>query len=112
MLLKGAAGLVLIVAPAATARLLGLPSAGSGFWPRLLGAALIGIAAAAAIEGRFRGSVGLGLGGAMAINFIAAGTIASLLILGRVTELVRGRVVLWGVTVLLSLLGVVQIFYV
>ena len=45
-ILKSSAGLLLIVAPVTTAKLLGLPHGNVGFWPRLLGITLIGIAAA------------------------------------------------------------------
>ncbi|MBU2533169.1 MAG: hypothetical protein KKB37_10535 [Alphaproteobacteria bacterium] len=47
-LFKGGIGLVMLVAPLTAARLAGLPHGNSAFWPRLFGAALIGIAAACA----------------------------------------------------------------
>ena len=49
MLLKLAAGLVLLIAPTTTAAVLGLPRPGSGFWPRLLGATLVGQGIASAL---------------------------------------------------------------
>lgn len=105
-LLKLAGGLVLIIAPNAAARVLGLPSARPSLWPRLLGAVLIGLAAATYIEGALPGSRGLGLGGAIAINLASAAMIFSLVVLNRGVETGRGRValsLLAGLLVLLSL---------
>ncbi len=70
-LLKFSAGLMLVLAPLATIKLLGLPPASTGFWPRLLGALLIGIAGALFLEGSVPGSRGLGLAGCLVINFSA-----------------------------------------
>jgi hypothetical protein len=46
MLLKGIAGGMLLTAPTMTAAIAGWPRPGAAFWPRLLGALLIGIVAA------------------------------------------------------------------
>ena len=81
--LKLAGGLALVTAPRVLAQLLGLPSADDRFWPRLLGAVLIGLAAASLIESRSPGAGGLGLAGSIAINLAGAAMIGALLILLR-----------------------------
>ena len=53
VLLKGGAGLMLAAMPGSVASTLGMPAAGSGFWPRLAGALLLGIACALLLQGSF-----------------------------------------------------------
>ena len=105
--LKLAGGLALTVAPRTLARLLGLPSADQPFWPRLLGALLIGLAAASLLEARMQG--GLGLAGSIAINLAGAAMIGALLILGRAGNTRRGRSLLWLIAGALVFLGLVEI---
>jgi hypothetical protein len=108
-LLKLVAGVVLVVMPAATIRLLGLASAQTGFWPRLLGAVLIGMAAASFLEGSVRGSRGLGLGGSILINLTVAAVLASLQVLERGSRTRRGAIMVWitvGALVGLSLVEI------
>ena len=107
--LKLGSGLVLIVAPRTLARLLGLPSADQPFWPRLLGALLIGLAVASLLEVRMQG--GLGLGGSIAVNLAAGAMIGALLILGRAGKTKRGRFLLWLTAVALIVLSLVEIAY-
>ena len=105
--LKLAGGLALTVAPRTLARLLGLPSADQPFWPRLLGALLIGLAAASLLEARMQG--GLGLAGSIAVNLAGAAMIGALLILGRAGNTRRGRLLLWLIAGALIVLGLVEI---
>jgi len=49
---------------------LGLPRTETGFWPRLLGALLIGLAGATFLEGSSPGSRGLGLQAASLLTFL------------------------------------------
>jgi hypothetical protein len=107
--LKLAGGLALTVAPRTLARLLGLPSADQPFWPRLLGALLIGLAAASLLEARMQG--GLGLAGSIAVNLAGAAMIGALLILGRAGNTRRGRLLLWLIAGALVVLGLVEIAY-
>jgi len=104
-LLKLLAGLPLLLAPTATARLLGLPLPGSTLWPRLLGAALVGLAAASYMQGALGSGRGLGFAGAMVINLVAAATIAAMLIMRRANTTTRGVFVLWTVAAILALLS-------
>ncbi|MGD9783304.1 MAG: ABC transporter permease [Hyphomicrobiaceae bacterium] len=108
---KLSAGLLLMALPRATARLMGLPVPDLSLWPRLVGALLVGIAAATFIELRLPGSKGLSLAGLIAINlFVAAGLFVALVLRsGAPTR--RGRVALWllfGLLVLASLFEIAQ----
>lgn len=107
-LLKLAGGLALLAAPLATLRLFGLPPAASRFWPQLLGTLLIGLAAAAFIEGAWPGSRGLGLAGLVIINVLAA-AVAALGALFGAAPTRRGCLALWALAVLLFLLALVEI---
>ena len=107
--IKLATGLLLVAAPLSTLRLLGLARPPSGFWPRLTGAVLLGLAAATFIEIRLPGSRGLGLYGAIAINLIAAGAIMGALIMGGGAPTRRGRIVLWLAVGLLMTLSLAEI---
>lgn len=112
-LLKGGIGLIMLLAPITTAKLAGLPHGNSAFWPRLFGAALLGIAAAFAFEGytRFNTSItagGLGLGGAVLINLVTIlCLIGSIIFKGASTR--RGRLLIWSMCLLLTFLMLFEI---
>lgn len=95
-LLKLAGATTLLIMPLAAARILGLPAPQAGLWPRLLGAALLGMAGAAFLEGSIEGSSGLGLGGLALINLVTAATLVALLTFERASQTRRGRTFLWG----------------
>ncbi len=109
ILLKLAGGVLLIVSPRLTARALGLPPVTEPFWPRLVGALLVGFAAAAFLEIKLKGANGLGLAGCIAVNLAGATMIGSLLILGRAAPARRGRVLLWLAAGGLMALSLVEI---
>ena len=108
-LLKLAGGGILLLAPRAVIRALGLPPATSGFWPRIVGTLLIGIGAAAYIEGAWPGSRGLGLAGLVAINLAGAAVIAAAALLGRGAPTRRGSFALWVLVALLLALSLLEI---
>ena len=108
-LLKLTGGLVLMLLPLTTIRVLGLQRTDGGFWPRLLGAVLLGLAAASYVEGATPGSRGLGLAGSVLINLSGAGMLIVLLALDRASPSSRGRLLLWIVAVLLVALSFVEI---
>jgi hypothetical protein len=107
-LLKLSAGLLLVLAPRSTIGLFGLPRTDSGFWPRLLGAVLIGLAGALFLEGRLPGSHGLGLAGCVVVNLAGASVMASLLVLEAGPQSLRGRAMMWVVVLALLLLSVLE----
>lgn len=110
--LKLAAGLVLVATPLTAAGVLGLDRPATGFWPRLLGAVLIGLAAATFIEERLPGSHGLSLGGSVAVNFIAAFVLVGTLVMKTGAPTRRGRLVLALMAAVLGVLGLVELAYV
>ena len=107
-LLKFVPGLLLALAPLTTLRVLGLPRPETGFWPRLCGALLIGIAGALFLEGTSRGH-GLSLAGCIVINLCGAAVLATLLVLERGPTSVRGRAVVWASVCALVTLSIFEI---
>ena len=71
-------GGLLLLFPLGIAARLGLPPADSAFYPVILGGVLFGIGLALLLEafGEGRGLHGLGMAGAIAINFCGAGVLA------------------------------------
>jgi len=108
-LLKLSAGLALVVAPLSLIKLFGLPRADTGFWPRLLGAVLIGLAGSLFLEGRVAGAHGIGLAGCVIVNFCAVSIMAAMLVLDAGPPSARGRVAMGTLVVLLVLLSVLEI---
>ena len=109
VLIKLASGVPLFLAPLSTIKLCGLYCPPTGFWPRLVGALLLGLAVATFIEIRLPQSKGLGLHGLIAINLIAAGSIAAHLIMHSGAPAGRGRLMLWLATALLFTLALAEI---
>lgn len=106
-------GVVLAAFPRPLVEWLGAPPAESTFYPRTLGAVVIGIAIALVVEwaGRPKGFVGLGLGGAIAIDLAAAVFLAGWLLAGASDLPARGTAVLWGIVgvlVAVSVLGLLS----
>jgi peptidoglycan/LPS O-acetylase OafA/YrhL len=100
-------GVALALAPSWLASRLGLPDFGSGFYVSILGAVLFGIGVALCAEWRRRdrGLVGLGLGGAIAINVCGGLCLAGWLLFGSLGIPSRGRVVLWSLTAILLIIS-------
>jgi len=93
-------GFLLLVFPAGLVSMLGVPKADPAFYPSILGAVLFGIGIALLIE-RSRGSSGLGLSGAIAINLCGGLVLAAWLVFGSIEVPLRGLIVLWGLVVVL-----------
>ena len=108
-LLKLAGGAALLLAPLSVIKILGLPPSATGFWPRLLGVVLIGIAGAAFIEGAWAGSRGLGLAGLILINLASAAVLAMAALFGGGAQTRRGAFTLWALVVLLFVLALFEI---
>lgn len=106
--LKSSAGLLLLTIPVTTAKLLGLPHGNVGFWARLLGITLIGLAGAIYIEATQPSGRGLGFAGLVVINIVFILTLMSLIILKQVTTW-RGAASLWIIAGLLLVLTLFEI---
>ena len=112
-LLKGGIGLVMLFVPITAAKVAGLPHGNTAFWPRLFGAALIGIAAAFAVEGYTQlnpnvTASGLGLGGAVMINLITILSLIGTIIFKGVTTR-RGLLLIWSLSLMLTFLMLFEI---
>lgn len=107
-LLKASGGLVLLAAPLLAIRVFGLPQSDTPFWPRLLGAVLLGLAAATFTEAK--GGSGLGLRGAAFVNIAGATTIFLMTGMERMPALsARGRSALFLLVAVLTLLAVFEL---
>ena len=104
-------GTLLFTIPKISISVLGLPGTNQYFYPRLLGAALLGVGGAIIIERMGPNSLGLGAGGALAVDIAAATTLALQLIAGRTGMAVRGRILLWLVVLVLAILGFALLAY-
>ena len=107
--MKLGAGLALVAVPRALSRICGLPAPNDAFWPRLLGATLIGLGLATLLDGHAAAGKGLGAYGAATINLSVAAGLGALLILGQGVPAKRGRAILWLAAACLSVLALVEI---
>jgi hypothetical protein len=105
-------GMLLVVFPAEIFEFIGLPLTDHAFYPTILGAVLIGIAVALIIEFNRKpaGMVGLGLGGAIAINLCAAFVLAFWLLNGKLRVSLFGHIILWILVIILVVISVFEIF--
>jgi uncharacterized membrane protein len=105
-----ALGAVLVIFPKEFARLVGVPVPSSSFYASILGGVLIGIGLALLIQ-RFWGRshvTGLGIEGAIVINFCGAGVLVVWLVSGGLSVATRGLVFLWAVAILVLGIGVAE----
>ena len=91
---------------------LGVPVVENSFYPSILGAVLFGIGIALTIEYFRKGSelVGLGLGGAVAINLAGGFVLILWLIFGNLAIPVRGFVFLWILAASLVLISLFELY--
>jgi hypothetical protein len=106
-----ALGILLLLFPLGIDRFLGVPQANMDFYPTILGGAIFGIGIALLIEryGFSRNIRGLGLGGAIAINFCGALVLLIWLISTPLSIPVRGYIILWSIAIIVLLVGFVEI---
>lgn len=104
-------GILLLAFPSQLVESLGLPQSAQSFYPTILGAVLFGIGVALLVEcrGRPSGFVGLGLGGAVAINLCGGIVLAVWLLSGRLAIPFRGQAGLWGLVVILIVISALEI---
>jgi hypothetical protein len=111
-LINLALGIPLAIFPRSLADLLGIPNPTTPFYASILGAVLTGIGVALLVE-CFKRSTrisGLGLDGAIIINFLGAGTLVIWLVTGHLVLPLRGTLFLWIVAILVLGTAVVEIF--
>jgi hypothetical protein len=105
-------GMLLLLFPFGIAELLGVPVSELNFYPTILGAVIVGIGVALLVEvyGAPRGMRGLGLGGAIAINMCGATALMVWLIVKPLDIPMRGYIILWGIGIIVLLIGFVELF--
>jgi hypothetical protein len=86
---------------------LGIPGASNRFYPNILGGVLFGVGMALVLEyyRRPQGTRGLGLGGAIIINLCGGAVLLAWLLFGAMNLPVRGRILLWGLAVVLIVIS-------
>ena len=96
-------GVLLMAFPANLIKTLGVPMADPSFYPTILGGVLFGIGLALLIECYRKSNriIGLGLGGAIAINLCGGLVLAAWLLCDTLTLPLRGQIFLWSLVVLL-----------
>jgi hypothetical protein len=107
-----ALGALLLFYSPTLAGTLGLPLAGSNFYPNILGAVLIGIAIALLIGACRRDETrhaGLGASGAIAINLCGSSALALWLIFGSLELPARGLIILWSLLAILILVSATEL---
>lgn len=108
-------GILLLLAipfPKQITEFLGVPGIAHSFYASILGAVFIGIGIGLVIESRRVRSdqiVGLGLGGAAAINLCGGGLLIGWLLFGDLNLPVRGQVFLWWLAFILVLISGVEL---
>ena len=92
VVLKAAAGLALVLLPVSAIRLVGMQRPETGFWPRLLGAVVLGIAGGVLVGLQDPQAIGsIGPAGLIPINLAGAGAMLGHLIMGNAAPNRRGR---------------------
>jgi len=108
---KAVGGVFLVLVPGLTIGFFGLPRSDGNFWPRMLGALLLGLGLASLLQGTLRAQGGLGLTGSIAVNLTVTAVLGSLLILGKTTPTRRGRFTLWCLMIVLTLLSLAELAF-
>lgn len=106
-------GVLLLLFPWGMASLLGVPAPGNTFYPSILGAVLVGIGIALMIDayGASFGLRGLGLAGAIAINFCGAGVLLIWLLFFPPDMPLRGQITLWTIAIGVLAIGAFELFH-
>ena len=105
-------GVLLLLFPLGVAQLLGVPQSNINFYPTILGAVIFGIGIALLIEvyGESRGNHGLGLNGAIVVNFCGAGVLVLWLVFAPLNMPLRGHVILWTIAIAVLVIGFIELF--
>ena len=110
-ILNLALGALLIFFPDNLVSALGVPGATPAFYPNILGGVLFGIGIALLIEqkNQHHEGIGLGLGGAIAVNLCGGLVLAAWMLFGGLSLPLRGSVFLWTLVVLLMTISLAEL---
>jgi len=104
-------GILLLLFPLGIAPLLGLPIPNNHFYPTILGAVLLGIGIALLIDAYTDqlGIRGLGIAGAIVINFCGSIILILWLIFASLNLPLRGYVILWIIAIVVLAVGIIEL---
>ncbi len=104
-------GMLLLLFPFGVAQVFGVPQANSNFYSTILGAIIFGIGISLLLEvyGKPRGIHGLGLPGAIVINFCGAGVLTMWLIIVPFNLPLRGYIILWTIALVILALRFIEL---
>jgi hypothetical protein len=105
-------GIILLLYPFGLDKLLGLPQSEINFYPTILGGAILGIGIALLLErfGFAKNIRGLGLAGAIMINYCGGLTLLAWLIFYPLNIPLHGYIILWIVAIIVLAIGVFETF--
>jgi hypothetical protein len=100
--------LLLIPFPEQVTEFLGIPKVQQAFYPSIMGGIFVGIGIALLIESnreKHQEPVGLGLGGAIAINLCGGAVLTGWLIFGGLNLPKQGLILLWIIAIILVVIS-------
>ena len=105
-------GIILLLYPFGLDKLLGLPQSKINFYPTILGGVILGIGITLLLErfGFAKNIRGLGLAGAIVINYCGGLTLLVWLIFVPLNIPLHGYIILWIVAIIVLAIGVVETF--
>lgn len=103
-------GLLLLLFPFGAADFLGAPKSSTNFYPTILGGVIFGVGIALLIErfGEKANMRGLGLEGAIAINFCGVGVLLIWLLSKPLNIPLKGYITLWTVAIVVLGCGLIE----
>lgn len=103
-------GILLLLFPAGVLDFFGLPSTNTFFYPTILGGVILGIGIALSVELFYYPNIrGLGLVGAISINFAGGLVLLLWLLFGGLNIPLKGFIILWIVAILVLGIGIVEV---
>ena len=104
-------GVLLLLFPFGLAPILGVPVPSNHFYPTILGAVLFGIGVALLIDayGYQHGIRGLGIAGAIVINFCGAMVLILWLLFNSLNIPLRGYIILWTIAIVVLAVGLIEL---
>ena len=104
-------GVLLLIFSKELIQFLGVPSADTSFYPNILGAVLFGIGLALMVEcfRKSEGLIGLGLGGAIAINLCGGIVLAFWLLFKKFVIPIHGYIFLWFLVIILLGISTIEL---